>query len=74
VVAAAQLEGGGPLSGQATALLFFGLFTACAVMCRSVLEEAVRQKLPAELERQVPLGIARGYAGQPAAEVTTTCC
>jgi len=38
---------------EATRCYFFGLFTACAVMCRSVLEEAVRQKLPAVLSRQV---------------------
>ena len=31
---------------EATRCYFFGLFTACAVMCRSVLEEAVKQKLP----------------------------
>jgi len=38
---------------EATRCFFFGLFTACAVMCRSVLEEAVRQKLPAALSSQV---------------------
>ena len=38
---------------EATRCYFFGLFTACAVMCRSVLEEAVRQRLPAALSRQV---------------------
>jgi len=38
---------------EATRCYFFGLFTACAVMCRSVLEEAIRQKLPASLARQV---------------------
>jgi len=31
---------------EATRCYFFGLFTACAVMCRSVLEEALRKKLP----------------------------
>jgi hypothetical protein len=38
---------------EATRCYFFGLFTACAVMCRSVLEEAIKQKLPAGLARQV---------------------
>jgi len=38
---------------EATRCYFFGLFTACAVMCRSVLEEAIKQKLPASLARQV---------------------
>lgn len=31
----------------------FGLFTACAVMCRSVLEEAIKQKLSPALTRLV---------------------
>jgi len=34
---------------EATRCYFFALFTACAVMCRSVLEEAIKQKLPASL-------------------------
>ena len=38
---------------EATRCYFYGLFTACAVMCRSVLEEAVKQKLPQGLARQV---------------------
>lgn len=38
---------------EATRCYFLGLFTACAVMCRSVLEEAIRRKLPAELAKQV---------------------
>ncbi len=38
---------------EATRCYFFGLFTACAVMCRSVLEEAIKQKLPGGLTRQV---------------------
>jgi hypothetical protein len=38
---------------EATRCYFFGLFTACAVMCRSVLEEAIEQKLPDSLARQV---------------------
>jgi hypothetical protein len=38
---------------EATRCYFFGLFTACAVICRSVLEEAVKQKLPPSLSRLV---------------------
>ena len=38
---------------EATRCYFFGLFTACAVMCRSVLEEAIWQKLPAGLAGHV---------------------
>jgi hypothetical protein len=38
---------------EATRCYFYGLFTASAVMCRSVLEEAIKQKLPASLARQV---------------------
>ena len=38
---------------EATRCYFYGLFTACAVMCRSVLEEAIKQKLPESLARQV---------------------
>ncbi len=38
---------------EATRCYFFGLYTACAVMCRSVLEEAIKQKLPPALARQV---------------------
>lgn len=38
---------------EATRCYFFGFFTACAVMCRSVLEEAIEQKLPDGLARQV---------------------
>ena len=38
---------------EATRCYFFGLFTACAVMCRSVLEEAIKQRLPAGLAQQV---------------------
>jgi len=36
---------------EATRCYFLGLFTACAVMCRSVLEEAIKQKLPPQLAR-----------------------
>lgn len=38
---------------EATRCYFFGLFTACAVMCRSVLEEAIKQKLPGALTRLI---------------------
>jgi len=38
---------------EATRCYFFGLYTACAVMCRSVLEEAIKQKLPSALARQI---------------------
>jgi len=38
---------------EATRCYFFGLFTACAVMCRSVLEEAIKQKLPSVLTAQI---------------------
>jgi hypothetical protein len=38
---------------EATRCYFFGLFTACAVMCRSLLEEATRQKVAPLLGRQI---------------------
>jgi hypothetical protein len=38
---------------EATRCYFYGLFTACAVMCRSVLEEAIKQKLPAALTKLI---------------------
>jgi hypothetical protein len=38
---------------EATRCYFLGLFTACAIMSRSVLEEAIKQKLPAALTRLV---------------------
>lgn len=38
---------------EATRCYFFGLYTACAVMCRSVLEKAVTLKLPGFLARHV---------------------
>ena len=53
VVAAASSEEADRYLDEATRCYFFGLFTACAVMCRSVLEEAIEQKLPAGLARQV---------------------
>ncbi len=36
---------------EATRCYFFGLYTASAVMCRSVLEEAIRRRLPPALGR-----------------------
>jgi hypothetical protein len=53
VVAAPSSEEADRYLDEATRCYFLGLFTACAVMCRSVLEEAVKQKLPATLARQV---------------------
>ena len=53
VVAAASSEDADRYLDEATRCYFFGLYTACAVMCRSVLEEAIKQKLPAGLTRQV---------------------
>ncbi len=38
---------------EATRCYFLGLFTACAVMCRAVLEEALKRMLPASLARLV---------------------
>jgi len=49
VVATASSEEADRYLDEATRCYFFGLFTACAVMCRSVLEEAIKQKLPAGL-------------------------
>jgi len=53
VVGSASSEEADRYLDEATRCYFFGLFTACAVMCRSVLEEAIKQKLPAVLIRQV---------------------
>ena len=53
VVASASSEDADRYLDEATRCYFFGLFTACAVMCRSVLEEALKQKLPAPLARLV---------------------
>jgi hypothetical protein len=53
VVAAACSDEADRYLDEATRCYFFGLFTACAVMCRSVLEEAIRQILPPGLARQV---------------------
>ena len=68
VVAAASSEEADRYLDEATRCYFLGLFTACAVMCRSVLEEAVKQKLPAALARQVRTPLSQcGHAGKPAA-------
>src|ERR1700761_4364570 len=53
VVTASSSEEADRYLDEATRCYFYGLFTACAVMCRSVLEEAVKQKLPAQLDRLV---------------------
>jgi len=53
VVGAPSSEDADSYLDEATRCYFFGMFTACAVMCRSVLEEAVKQKLPAQLARLV---------------------
>jgi len=53
VVAAPSSEEADRYLDEATRCYFFGLFTACAVMCRSVLEEAIKQKLPPSLTRLV---------------------
>ena len=53
VVSAPSSEEADRYLDEATRCYFFGLFTACAVMCRSVLEEAVKQKLPPSLSRLV---------------------
>ena len=51
VVAAPSSEEADRYLDEATRCYFFGMFTACAVMCRSVLEEAIKQKLPPALTR-----------------------
>lgn len=53
VVGAPSSEEADRYLDEATRCYFYGLFTACAVMCRSVLEESIKQKLPAGLTRQV---------------------
>ncbi len=67
VVASSSSEDADRYLDEATRCYFFGLFTACAVMCRSVLEEAIKQKLPASLvsSRSHPLP-QRRHAGQSA--------
>jgi hypothetical protein len=53
VVAAPSSEEADCYLDEATRCYFLGVFTACAVMCRSVLEEAIKQKLPAPLTRLI---------------------
>jgi hypothetical protein len=53
VVAAPSSEEADRYLDEATRCYFLGLFTACAVMCRSVLEEAIKQRLPSALTRLV---------------------
>ena len=53
VVAGESSEEADRYLDEATRCYFFGLFTACAVMCRSVLEEAIKRRLPAGLAQQV---------------------
>ncbi|MGB6975738.1 MAG: DUF4145 domain-containing protein [Terracidiphilus sp.] len=53
VVSAPSSEEADRYLDEATRCYFYGLFTACAVMCRSVLEEAVRQKLPPQFARLI---------------------
>jgi hypothetical protein len=53
VVASASSEEADRYLDEATRCYFFALFTACAVMCRSVLEEAIKQKLPDGLRRLI---------------------
>ena len=53
VVASASSEDADRYLDEATRCYFFALFTACAVMCRSVLEEAIKQRLPETLRRQI---------------------
>jgi hypothetical protein len=49
VVASPSSEDSDRYLDEATRCYFFGLFTACAVMSRSVLEEALKQRLPHSL-------------------------
>ncbi|MGA8044256.1 MAG: DUF4145 domain-containing protein [Terracidiphilus sp.] len=53
VVAAPATHDADRYLDEATRCYFYGLFTACAVMCRSVLEEALKQRLPAALARLI---------------------
>lgn len=61
VVAAPTSEEADRYLDEATRCYFYGLFTACAVMCRSVLEEAVKQKIPASMAKL----IQRRYRNAP---------
>ena len=53
VVTSASSEEADRYLDEATRCYFLGLYTACAVMCRSVLEEAIKQRLPAALANLV---------------------
>lgn len=53
VVAAPSSEEADSYLDEATRCYFYGLYTACAVMCRSVLEEAIKQRMPAGLSSQI---------------------
>ena len=53
VVAAPSSEEADRYLDEATRCYFYGLFTACAGLCRSVLEEALKQRLPALLARLI---------------------
>lgn len=53
VVASSSSEEADRYLDEATRCYFYGLFTACAVMCRSVLEEAIKQKLPPQLTKLI---------------------
>ncbi len=53
VVAAPSSEEADRYLDEATRCYFLGLYTACAVMCRAVLEEAVKERLPAAMARAV---------------------
>ncbi|MGA2251683.1 hypothetical protein [Terracidiphilus sp.] len=61
VVASPASEEADSYLDEATRCYFYGLYTACAVMCRSVVEEAVKQKLPPDLAGLV----ARRYRHTP---------
>lgn len=61
VVTSAASEEADHYLDEATRCYFYGLYTACAVMCRSVIEEAVKQKLPPSLAKLV----ARRYRSTP---------
>jgi hypothetical protein len=53
VVASPTSEEADRYLDEATRCYFFALFTACAVMCRSVLEEAIKQRLPEGLSKLI---------------------
>ncbi len=53
VVSAPSSEEADRYLDEATRCYFLGLYTACAVMCRSVLEEAIKQKLPATIPKPI---------------------